>query len=142
RSSRSAPAARPGSSSGRASSGDSSAVTTTVQPRRWWRAALAAPPVAFLLVFFVWPVAAILLKGLRPGGTWDLSAVGDVLTDPVIRRVAWFTLWQAVLSTVLCVVAGLPGAALFARFRFPGKRFVWAALLVPFVLPTVVVGVA
>jgi thiamine transport system permease protein len=93
-------------------------------------------------VFFVWPVAAIVLRGLRPGGTWDLTAVGDVLTDPVIRRVAWFTLWQAVLSTVACVVAGLPGAALFARYRFAGKRFLWAALLVPFVLPTVVVGVA
>ena len=117
-------------------------MTTAPQPRRWWRAALAVPPVAFLLVFFVWPVAAILLKGLRPDGAWDLSALGDVLTDPVIRRVAWFTLWQAVLSTALCVVAGLPGAALFARFRFAGKRFLWAALLVPFVLPTVVVGVA
>ncbi len=116
----------------------------TGRPRRgrWWRVALAAPPVTFLVVFFVWPVAAIVLRGLRPGGTWDLSAVGDVLTDPVIRRVAWFTLWQAVLSTVLCVVAGLPGAALFARYRFAGKRFLWAALLVPFVLPTVVVGVA
>lgn len=109
---------------------------------RWRTVALAAPPVAFLVVFFVWPVAAIVLRGLRPGGTWDLSAIGDVLTDPVIRRVAWFTLWQAVLSTVLCVVAGLPGAALFARYRFAGKRFLWAALLVPFVLPTVVVGVA
>ena len=43
---------------------------------------------------------------------------------------------------MLCVVAGLPGAALFARYRFAGKRFLWAALLVPFVLPTVVVGVA
>ena len=100
------------------------------------------PPLAFLAVFFVWPVTAIIVRGLRPEGVWNLSAVGDVVTDPVIRRVAWFTLWQAVLSTVLCVVAGLPGAALFARYRFVGKRFLWAALLVPFVLPTVVVGVA
>jgi thiamine transport system permease protein len=110
--------------------------------RSWGRVALALPPVAFLAVFFAWPVAAILLRGLRPDGQWDLGALGDVLTDPVIRRVAWFTLWQAVLSTVLCVVAGLPGAALFARYRFAGKRVIWAALLVPFVLPTVVVGVA
>ena len=103
---------------------------------------LAVPPLAFLTVFFIWPVTAIIVRGLRPDGVWDLSAIGDVVTDPVIRRVAWFTLWQAVLSTVLCVVAGLPGAALFARYRFVGKRFLWAALLVPFVLPTVVVGVA
>jgi thiamine transport system permease protein len=31
---------------------------------------------------------------------------------------------------------------LFARYRFRGKRLLWSALLVPFVLPTVVVGVA
>ena len=108
---------------------------------RWW-AALAVPPLAFVAVFFLWPVAAIVVRGLRPDGVWDLSALGDVLTDPVIRRVAWFTLWQAVASTTLCVVVGLPGAAAFARYRFAGKRVLWAVLLVPFVLPTVVVAVA
>ena len=90
----------------------------------------------------MWPVLSIIDRGLRPAGAWDLSAVGDVLTDPVIRRVAWFTLWQAVASTVLTVLVGIPGAALFARYAFAGKRFLWSALLVPFVLPTVVVGVA
>lgn len=110
--------------------------------RSWWRLALAAPPLAFLAVFFVWPVTAIVVRGLRPDGQWQPGVLGDVLTDPVIRRVAWFTLWQAALSTVLCVLVGLPGAALFARYRFAGKRIVWAALLVPFVLPTIVVGVA
>jgi thiamine transport system permease protein len=109
---------------------------------QWWRAALVAPPLLFLGVFFVWPVVAIVERGLHVDDTWDLSAIGDVLTDPVIRRVAWFTLWQAVLSTVLTIVVGLPGAALFARYHFAGKRVLWAVLLVPFVLPTVVVGVA
>lgn len=107
-----------------------------------WRWALAALPLLFLAVFFVWPVAAIVTRGLRPDGQWDLSPLTDVVTDPVIRRVAWFTLWQAVASTVLTLVVGLPGAALFARYSFAGKRVIWAALVVPFVLPTVVVGIA
>lgn len=107
-----------------------------------WRWALAALPLAFLGVFFVWPVTAIVVRGLRPEGQWDLGPVADVITDPVIRRVAWFTLWQAVASTVLTLVVGLPGAALFARYSFRGKRVIWAALVVPFVLPTVVVGIA
>jgi thiamine transport system permease protein len=106
---------------------------------RW---ALAALPLAFLCVFFVWPVAAIVARGVRPAGAWDLSGVTDVITDPVIRRVAWFTLWQAVASTVLTLALGLPGAALFARYRFAGKRILWAALVIPFVMPTVVVGIA
>lgn len=110
--------------------------------RARWRWGLAAVPLAFLAVFFVWPVAAIIGRGLRPDGRWDLSPVTEVVTDPVLRRVAWFTLWQAVLSTVLTLALGLPGAAVFARYSFAGKRVVWAALVVPFVLPTVVVGIA
>lgn len=109
---------------------------------RRWRVAAAVPPLLFVAVFFVWPVATIVERGLRPDGMWDLSVFADVAADPSIRRVLWFTVWQAVVSTVVCVVIGLPGAALFARFRFRGRSVLWSALLVPFVLPTVVVGVA
>jgi len=108
----------------------------------WWRAALAAPPLVFLGVFFVWPVVTIIDRGLRPGGAWDLSVFSDVAADPSLRRVLWFTVWQAVASTLLCVLIALPGAALFGRYRFRGRSLLWSALLVPFVLPTVVVGVA
>ena len=41
-----------------------------------------------------------ILLGLRPDGHWDLGAAWDVLRDPSTRRVLWFTVWQAVLSTV------------------------------------------
>ena len=106
------------------------------------RVALLVPPLAFVAVFFVWPVTALIVRGFHGSGSWDLSAVTAVARDPAIRKVVWFTLWQSVLSTLLCLLVGLPGAALFARYRFPGRRALWAALLVPFVLPTVVVGVA
>lgn len=113
-----------------------------VSARRLRRALPAAIPLAFLAVFFAYPVTAIVLRGLRPGGAWDLGAFGEVLTDPSLRRVLWFTVWQAAASTVLTVVVGLPAAYCFARFDFAGKRLLWAALIVPFVLPTVVVGAA
>ncbi len=107
-----------------------------------WRALLAVPPMVFLAVFFVWPVVAIVTRGLRPGGHLDLTAMTDVVRDPSITRVMWFTVWESLLSTILCVLVGLPGAALFARFEFRGRRILWALLLVPFVLPTVVAGLA
>ena len=101
-----------------------------------------AIPLGFLLVFFAYPVGAIVVRGLHPHGRWDLGVVGDVLGSPVYRQVAWFTLWQAAASTVVTVVVAMPMAALFARFEFRGKRVLWSLLLVPFVLPTVVVGAA
>ncbi|MEX1218634.1 MAG: iron ABC transporter permease [Acidimicrobiales bacterium] len=107
-----------------------------------WRVLAAAPPLLFLGLFFLWPVTAIILRGLRPNGVWTLGAFSEVLLDSSMQRVLWFTLWQAFASTLICVVVGLPGAALFARYQFRGKRLLWSALLVPFVLPTVVVAVS
>ncbi len=107
-----------------------------------WRLLAAAPPLVFLGVFFAWPVSAILLRGLRPHGSWNFAVFGEVFSDPSMRRVLWFTLWESIASTVLCVIVALPAAAMFARFRFKGKRVLWSALLVPFVLPTVVVAVS
>jgi thiamine transport system permease protein len=103
---------------------------------------LAALPLAFVGLFFVFPVASILLRGLAPDGVLDLTAPLDVLTRPHTRDIAWFTFWQAALSTLLTLAVGLPGAYVLARFEFRGRRLLNALVLVPFVLPTVVVGSA
>ena len=100
------------------------------------------PPLAFLAAFFVWPVVNIIGEGLRGDGRWDLSGVADVLGDPALRAVAWFTLWQAAASTTLTLVVALPAAHVFARYEFRGRRALQALITVPFVLPTVVVGAA
>ena len=109
---------------------------------RWRRAALLVAPVAFVAVFFAYPVAAIVGRGLVPDGSLDLEPLGDVVTDGGLREVIWFTIWQAAISTVLTVLVALPGAYVLARYRFAGRRVLWAAVTVPFVLPTVVVGSA
>lgn len=106
------------------------------------RGALLAAPVAFLAVFFVWPVVNIVGEGLRDERGWDLTGVGDVLGDPALRGVAWFTLWQALASTVLTLLVALPAAQVLARYEFRGRRVIQALATVPFVLPTVVVGSA
>lgn len=103
---------------------------------------LSLPPLAFLGVFFVVPVSTILLLGLRPDGDWQLGVIADVLGDPHLRGVVWFSAWQAVVSTLLTLAVGLPVAYVLARFEFRGRRLLHAAVTVPFVLPTVVVGVA
>ncbi|WP_078655858.1 ABC transporter permease [Streptomyces fulvoviolaceus] len=106
------------------------------------RLGLMAVPVAFFAVFFAWPVAAIVARGLKLDGVWQFGRITDVLAQSDIRHVLWFTTWQALASTALTLLVALPGAYVFARFEFPGKQVLRAAVTVPFVLPTVVVGTA
>ncbi|MCM2392943.1 ABC transporter permease [Streptomyces albipurpureus] len=106
------------------------------------RLGLLAVPIVFFAVFFAYPVAAIVGRGLGDGGVRQFSRIGEVLGRDDLQRVLWFTTWQALASTALTLLIALPGAYVFARLDFPGKRLLRAAVTVPFVLPTVVVGTA
>ena len=59
-----------------------------------------------------------------------------------IGNVFWFTLWQAIVSTILTLLAGFPAAWIFSRFNFPGKKILNALFTIPFILPTVVTASA
>ncbi len=104
-------------------------------------AALIGVPTTFLGYFFIYPLVTVLATGLV-GGDQSTNPIVDVLGSPSLRGVAWFTLWQAVASTALTLMLGIPGAYVLARYEFWGRRFIRAAVTVPFVLPTVVVGTA
>jgi len=108
--------------------------------RRATVVAVAALPAAFAGLFFAYPLAAILARGLTQGGT--VSIPTDVLLSGETLQLLWFTTWQAALSTVLTLAAGAPLAWALGRFRFRGRSVVRALVLVPFVLPTVVVATA
>ena len=105
---------------------------------RVWRAVTVGVPLAFLALFFLYPLAAILDRGLR--GTGDPPL--DVLTDPLTREVVWFTVWQALASTLLTIALATPAAYVLGRYRFRGRGVVGAVVVVPFVLPTIVVALA
>src|SRR4051794_22964456 len=106
------------------------------------RVVVIVVPLTFLAVFFAYPVLAIVGRGLLPHWSLDLDPLGDVATDAALRHIAWFTVWQATLSTVLTLAVGLAGAYVLTRCEFPGRHVVRALVTVPFVLPTVVVGSA
>ncbi len=100
------------------------------------RAALLALPLSFLAVFYAWPFVTLVAEVV------DGAAIANTLRRPGLAQVLWFTCWQAVLSTVATLVAGVLPAFLVARWDFPGRRVLTALLTVPFLLPTVVVGAA
>lgn len=99
-------------------------------------------PLAFLGLFFFYPLGAVTWKSLTPEGRVDLSPLLTIWRQPYFLRALRFTLWSASLSTVLTLVIGLPGAYVFARYRFPGKGILQALTTIPFVLPAMVVAAA
>lgn len=116
-------------------------------PRPGWRrplsfVALAALPVAVLGIFFLLPVAGMVAQGFVVDGSFTLAPAWDVLTRERTGRVLVTTLQLAVAGTALSLLLGLPAAYCLTRLDLPGRRAVRAMLLVPFVLPTVVVGAA
>ncbi len=115
---------------------------STLWSRRAALAAIALVPLAFLAVFFALPVTGMVLRGLHPEGEWALDEVGSVLARPSERQALWFTLWIAAAGTGVTVVLGLPVAYALYRLKLPGRRILRGIVVTPFVLPTVVVGVA
>ena len=111
--------------------------------RRWvvW-GLVAAVPLAFLGLFFALPTGTLIARGFSTDGALDLSGFGEVFGRPRTWRIVGLTFLQAGLGTALAVGFGIPGAYVLYRRRFRGQWLARALVTVPFVLPTVVVGVA
>ena len=105
-------------------------------------AALVALPLAALVLFVLLPLGAMLRRGVWPEGGFDPGAVWHVLTTTQVVRVLWFTVWTAGLATVIALLLGVVLAFACYRLRFPGRGIVRTIAIVPFALPTVVVGIA
>lgn len=99
-------------------------------------------PVLFLGIFFFYPLVEILTLSLAPDGKLDLSPFHALFTDAYYARLLAFTTGQALLSTLLTLLVGMPAAYVFARYSFRGKSLLRALATVPFVLPTMVVAAA
>ncbi|HKX75372.1 MAG TPA: ABC transporter permease subunit, partial [Acidimicrobiia bacterium] len=97
-------------------------------------ALLWGAPLLFIGYLFVYPLTRILAESLTGEG------FAQLVDRERFRNAAWFTLWQALVSTVLTVIASLPLTWATSRFNFRGKPLVRALVTIPFVLPTVVVG--
>ena len=99
-------------------------------------------PITFLALFFGYPVATLIARGFITNGVFDLGGFGEVLTSARTWRVLGQTLAQASVGTALAIGLGLVGAYVRYRRSFLGRSAVRALVAVPFVLPSVVVGVA
>lgn len=84
------------------------------------------------VLLFAAPVLLVLIRA----GLGDLAAV---LSGPYYLRLIRFTLFQALLSTLVSLAAGLPAAYLLSNYNFRAKRLFRTVFSVPFVLPSILV---
>ncbi len=87
----------------------------------------------FLLVFFYLPIISILVTGL------SLHNFSYILTDSYYQKIIYFTFKQALLSTVVTLLVGIPGAYIVSNYDFFGRRFFKSITMIPFVLPSILV---
>ncbi|WP_188037855.1 ABC transporter permease [Actinotalea sp. JY-7885] len=98
------------------------------------------PPAAVVPAALAIGFLALPLVGLAARAPWD--DLGRVLGEPAVRQALGLSLWTATVSTLVCVLFGVPLAWLLARGRLPARRLVRAVVTLPLVLPPVVGGVA
>ena len=98
------------------------------------RSLLWIAPLLFLGLFFFYPLIRIFTLSFKPSLLLQADTIR--ITYYAVR----FTFYQAILSTLLTLLLGLPSAYLFAHYDFHGKSLLRALTAVPFMLPTVVVA--
>ncbi len=97
-------------------------------------------PILFFVLFYFYPLGTILGVSLAPEGELQLAPLRSLISSSYYLRTLWFTFWQAAVSTLLVLLLALPGAYVFARYRFRGKQTLRTLIMLPFVLPTIVVA--
>lgn len=100
-------------------------------------------PSLFLLLFFVIPLLKIFTLAfgiqLDQNEIFSLTHLIDVFDNSLTLYFLYWDTQQALITTLFCVLIGLPGSYILAHYRFPAKSFLRNLLTVPFILPPIVV---
>lgn len=100
------------------------------------------PPLLFLLLFYFYPLVSIFhISFLRDEGG-VAAQILEALSSHSVNRVIRFTFLQAILSTAITLLIGIPGAYVLAHYEFRGKSLIRALSGIAFVLPSLVVATA
>ena len=93
----------------------------------------------FLVFFFYYPLAMISIEAMK-SAYGPLYHFTRIITKKTTILALNFTIVQAILSTILSIVFGLPIAYIFTKYKFVGKSTIRSSIIVPFILPGIVVG--
>jgi iron(III) transport system permease protein len=102
----------------------------------------AALLLALLLWLVLYPLALVLVEGLRGPEGWTLANVREFVSRPTEMRALWGSLWISLASVALAALIGIPLALLLGRYDLPGGRVLGGLVALPAVLPPLVGVVA
>ena len=88
------------------------------------------PAIAFMAGAYLVPFILIVVYAVKFGGKVSIFT-------PLNSHVVYFTFYQAILSTILAIAVGLPGAYLIGRTNFKFKYVFSALSTIPFVMPSI-----
>ncbi len=94
--------------------------------------------IAYLSLIILIPLGGLLVTSAGLG--W--SELYRIATDLRTVNAIWLSVWTALIAAVINVPFGVLIAWVMVRYRFPGRRFLDAAVDLPFALPTAVAGIA
>ena len=94
--------------------------------------------VTALCLIVLLPLAALVLKATSIGPTEFMRIATDSRTIAALK----LSFGTALVAAMINAVFGLLLAWVLVRYRFPGRRFIDAAVDLPFALPTAVAGIA
>lgn len=94
--------------------------------------------VAALSLIVLIPLSALVLRAasIGPTGFWAIAS------DPRTLAALRLSFGAALIAAAINTVFGLLLSWVLVRYRFPGRRFIDAAVDLPFALPTAVAGIA
>jgi sulfate/thiosulfate transport system permease protein len=94
--------------------------------------------IAALSLIVLIPLSALVLRAasIGPTGFWAIAS------DPRTLAALRLSFGAALIAAAINTVFGLLLSWVLVRYRFPGRRFIDAAVDLPFALPTAVAGIA
>ncbi|OLS25871.1 MAG: Molybdate/tungstate transport system permease protein WtpB [Candidatus Heimdallarchaeota archaeon LC_3] len=99
---------------------------------------LGSMSILLLTFFYLIPIIYMIISLMLDTSNF-VADLNFLLTDSRIIKAFWFSIWQAIISTILSVLIGLPIAYVFSHYTFKGSRFLKSLLTIPFLLPPIVV---
>ncbi|MCG3217320.1 MAG: iron ABC transporter permease, partial [Candidatus Heimdallarchaeota archaeon] len=94
---------------------------------------------SFLLSLFYIPIVKIFQFAFFSDVQFTFETFISTIADSINVTFLAFTFLQAFLSTLICIIIGIPAGYFFAKYDFRGKKLIVNLLTVPFVLPPIVV---